>query len=340
MREHGITGRRLRTLLARAARRRVAVVGDLMLDRYLYGAADRLSPEAPVPVVRVRRECDVPGGASNVAWNVRALGGAASVCGVIGRDAPGRALRGLLAERGVDTTGVQETRAARTTVKTRVLADRQQAVRIDWEDELRLPPAELNRFCGRVADTVAGADALVMEDYGKGTLAQAVADAALRAAAARGIPSGYDPKDDHALAVRGVTVATPNRKEAFICAGRPDPGGDVHPLRDRALRAAGEALLEKWEAKHLLITLGPQGMLLMAPGASPRHIPTRAREVYDVSGAGDTVIATCLLALAAGADFAEAAEMANYAAGVVVGKLGTATCSPAELRAAVAADTQ
>jgi D-beta-D-heptose 7-phosphate kinase/D-beta-D-heptose 1-phosphate adenosyltransferase len=332
-----LDAQRLRRILARFPEQRIVVVGDLMLDRYIHGAVERISPEAPVPVVRVREERRVPGGASNVAWNVRALGGEAAVCGVVGRDAAGRELLALLGRRGIRTAGVQARPGVRTTVKTRVIAERQQVVRIDWEDRLEWPATASERFCARVEREVAKASGVILEDYGKGVVVQPVVEAALRSARRAGVPSGLDPKDNEQLRVRGITVATPNRREAFVGAGRADPGAGPDPLRDVALLGTARALLRRWQPRHLVVTLGPQGMLLAAPGERPRHIPTRAREVFDVSGAGDTVIAACLLSLAAGATHEEAAEIANYAAGVVVGKIGTATCTPAELLRYVAA---
>ncbi len=324
---------RVKDIIGGFRRQRIAVVGDLMLDRYLHGTVERISPEAPVPVMRVREERHVPGGASNVAWNIRALGGHAEVCGVTGADASGRELAALLRRRGIGTRGIVKQRGVRTTVKTRVIAERQQVVRIDWEDGLAWDRADLSAFCERTAGIVAGSTGLILEDYGKGVVAQPVVGAALRAARKARIPSGLDPKDNRRLRVRGISVVTPNRREAFVSAGMDDPGAGPAPLRDRPLRRAADALLAAWEPQHLVVTLGALGMLLAEPGGRPRHVPTRAREVFDVSGAGDTVIAVCVLALAAGAAHLEAAELANYAAGVVVGKIGTATCTPAELLA-------
>lgn len=326
-------GNSVRELLGRFAGLEVLVVGDLMLDRYLFGTVDRISPEAPVPVVRVRSEKQVPGGASNVAWNVKALGAGASVGGVIGRDEAGATLRRLLEEAAVSPLALFESGSARTTIKTRVMAERQQALRVDWEDDLALTEAEWAAFLKNLDTAVRRASGVILEDYGKGVITQPVVDAVLRAATATGIPVGMDPKDNHELNTTGVTVITPNRKEAFHGAGVHDPGPVDDPLQDKKLRLVGDILLEKWAPKQLLITLGPQGMLLLAPDRTPRHVPTRAREVFDVSGAGDTVVAVCTLALAAGAGFREAAELANYAAGVVVGKMGTATCTPQELLA-------
>lgn len=324
----------VRDRLAAMRGRRILVVGDLMLDRYVYGAVERISPEAPVPVVRVTRETLMPGGGGNVAWNLRAMGAEVSVAGFLGRDREGRALAALFRRRGVNADLSPALAGARTTVKTRIVAERQQVVRVDRDAAPRLSARELDRFRRRVAAAAAKSDGVILADYGKGALSQPIADAALDAAQTAGIPIGLDPKNP-ALRVPGITVVTPNRKEAFLIAKLADPGSADDPLADAPLLAAAARNLRHWGARQVLVTLGPHGMLIAAPRRAPLHVPTRAREVFDVSGAGDTVIAVCVLALAAGADFVEAAEIANYAAGVVVGKMGTATCSPDELLAAV-----
>lgn len=322
---------RARSIVSRFPRQKILVVGDLMLDHYIYGHVSRISPEAPVPVVHVRREHSMPGGACNVAANVRALGGSAAVAGVIGRDLQGRRLLSLLRDAEIGTEAVLPVAGRPTTVKTRVVAERQQVVRVDWEKPANLTPQEIRAFSKRLAKAFDGVSAVVIEDYGKGVLTQEVVDIVMRQARSRNIPVGLDPKENYALRFDGLTVAKPNRKEAFAHAGLPDPGAVENPAEDPALLEAAERLLQKWNPRLLMITLGAQGMLLAEPGKTPRHVPTRAREVFDLSGAGDTVIATCMLAIGAGADFISAAELANYAAGVVVGKLGTATCSKEEL---------
>ena len=320
-------------LLARFADQRILVVGDLMLDRYVYGKVDRISPEAPVPVVLVTEEKGMPGGACNVALNVQTLGARGTMAGVMGEDAAGEELKRLLAEMQVDPRGLLEDARAQTTVKSRVVAERQQVVRVDRERAGGLPPEVLEAFCGRIEAAMADATGVVIEDYGKGLVEQGVVDVVLAAARARGIPVGFDPKENHALNVRGITVATPNRKEAFAAVGMKEPFAPGDPMQDEALKEVGRRLYEKWQPTLcLLLTLGPQGMLLVKGGEPALHVPTRAREVFDVSGAGDTVIATCVLALASGANPEEAAELANYAAGIVVGKLGTAPCTAQELR--------
>ncbi len=323
--------KRARELLARFPRKKILVVGDLMLDRYIYGAVSRISPEAPVPVVHVSREFAVPGGATNVAHNIRAIGGGSAVAGIIGSDKAGSELAALLRKSGVGLRAVQKLAGHPTTVKTRIVAERQQVVRVDWESRLVLSRSQLAVFCRRVEREMLRADGVIIEDYGKGLIRQEIVSAVLKAAKRRGIPVGLDPKDNEELNVAGVTLATPNRKEAFFAANVEDPGAKENPLRDEALFRVGRILLRKWRPGLLAITLGPHGMLLLEKDKPPKHVPTRAREVFDVSGAGDTVIGACTLAVAAGATFEEAAEIANYAAGVVVGKVGAATCTPEEL---------
>lgn len=333
-----LTRERAQELLERFTRQRILVVGDLMLDRYIYGDVHRISPEAPVPVVSVTHEKSMPGGASNTAWNVQSLGGSALLAGVVGRDTAGSELRDLLARGGVDLSAVLDLENIRTTVKMRIIAERQQVVRVDWDDEFDVGAGPERLFMERVMDCVERATGIILEDYGRGVLRQPLVDRVLERARQRGIPVGLDPKRGQELVVRGITVATPNRHEAFAFAGLRETHARAHPLEDKPLLEASERLLKLWDCEQVLITLGPLGILLRTRAGELLHVPTRAREVFDVSGAGDTVIATCLLALASGATPIEAAELANYAAGVVVGKLGTATCSPAELLAFMATD--
>ena len=327
---------RARLLTESFRHQRILVVGDLMLDKYIHGSVERISPEAPVPVVRVARERQVPGGAANVAWNVCSFGGQAVIAGVVGPDAAGRDLLKLMAGQGIGTDAVRVVQGLQTTVKMRVLADRQQVVRVDWDADSEFPQADVDAFCDMISRQIKTCTGVVIEDYSKGIVRQDVIDAVLSGAKKKGIPVGLDPKDNLDLTIKGITLATPNYREAHVCSGlpvkAPPPG---NPLNDPSLKKASKLLLTIWEPEQLLVTLGPNGMYLVAPNRAARVIPTRAREVYDVSGAGDTVIATCVMALAAGASFDEAAVLGNNAAGVVVGKLGTAVCSPAELLASV-----
>jgi D-glycero-beta-D-manno-heptose-7-phosphate kinase len=326
-----ITTERARELLARFAKQRVLVVGDLMLDRYVYGEVNRISPEAPVPVVRVSRETSMPGGAANVAWNINALGARASVGGVLGRDHAALALKQLLGRGRISTAGVLTVGGLTTTQKMRIVAERQQVVRVDWEGRPHLSRSAIGRYRRLLAREVRRSTAVIIEDYSKGVVNQRVVDTILREAGKAGIPVGLDPKFNREITFSGLTVATPNRKEAYFTAGLPESPPHENPLKDKPLLNVGRKLLKLWSPRLLMITLGAQGMLLMAPGEPTKHVPTRARAVFDVSGAGDTAIATCLLALAAGAAPVEAAELANYAAGVVCGKPGTATCNREEL---------
>ena len=309
-----------------------------MLDRYVHGQVDRISPEAPVPVVKVLRERSVPGGACNVALNIQALGGHAELSGAIGTCGMGDELLGHLHRAGVGTEGVYRADDITTVVKTRILADRQQMLRVDHEAADLIDLMSVPEFAGRLDRVMAKVHGVVLEDYGKGVLRQSVVSQVLEQARARGVPSGFDPKDNHELDVRGVTFATPNRKEAFHVAGLRDRTPEADPLQDVHLGLVSERLRDLWAPEHLAITLGPQGMLLKSGDGDAQHVSTRAREVFDVSGAGDTVIATILMALCVGATFREAAELANAAAGIVVAKLGTATTTPDELLAALAED--
>ncbi|MDF7801674.1 PfkB family carbohydrate kinase [Pontiellaceae bacterium B1224] len=326
-----ITVQRAQELLQDTSKKKILVVGDLMMDRFVYGNVSRISPEAPVPVVHVSHEKAMPGGACNVASNLLALGGQAAMAGIIGNDSVGIELKNQLTASGVSLNAVLENSVHPTCEKTRIVADRQQIVRIDREEYLTISETEMASFCELIEAEVALADGVIIEDYGKGSVQQQVVDTVLAAAAKKNIPVGYDPKDDHILKMEGVSVVTPNRKEAFGSAGIAEGKPCTNPLEDEALLEVGRVLDEKWKARHTLITLGPHGMLLLNQGDAAQHIPTRAREVFDVSGAGDTVIASYIMALACGATYLEAAELSNFAAGVVVGKLGTATCTQLEL---------
>jgi len=322
---------RANALLSEFSHQKILVVGDLMLDRYIYGNVERISPEAPVPVVHVSGEKSVPGGAANVAWNISSLGAKAIVNGVLGHDQAAVDLKTILGGADVSMSGSLEADELRTIVKMRIIAERQQVVRVDWEGRRELTDSQMDMFCERVAQGISNATGVILEDYGKGVIQPQVVDTVLAAAKKAGVVVGFDPKDNHQLVVDGVSVATPNRKEAFMIAGIKETPAHPDPLKDENLLEVVRILQRKWSPKMLLITLGAHGMLLAGDDGVTAHVPTRAREVFDVSGAGDTVISVCVLALAAGATPREAAELANYAAGVVVGKLGTASCTREEL---------
>jgi len=316
-----ITRDRLVALLDAAPRHRVAVVGDAMLDIYLRGDVDRISPEAPVPVVRVRERKHALGGAANVAQNVLALGAACAMVCAVGDDAAGEALETMLADAGASTEGV--VRAPRpTTTKTRIVARAQQLVRVDEEEDAELTGADVAALAEVVRTSVRNADALVLEDYNKGALATPVIVAAIEEARARGIPIVVDPKFRNFFEFRGATIFKPNRRELEAAVGATLDLDSANALPATCARLGVE---------HLLLTLGERGMVLVSADGEVGRIPTTAREVYDVVGAGDTVTAYLAVMLAAGATPAEAAVVANFAAGVEVGKLGAQTVNTAEV---------
>jgi D-beta-D-heptose 7-phosphate kinase/D-beta-D-heptose 1-phosphate adenosyltransferase len=315
---------RLADLLDAAASRRVAVVGDAMLDVYLRGDVERISPEAPVPVVRVRERKLALGGAANVAQNVAALGAGCELVATVGGDTAGGTLRAMLGAMGADPRGLLEV-ARPTTTKTRVLARAQQVVRFDEEDDSDITDGDVTRVLDAVAAAVADADAVVLEDYNKGVLVAPVIRRAIAAARDRGLPVVVDPKYRNFFCYQGATVFKPNRRELESALGA---AVDIeHPeALPEALRRLG--------VEHLLLTLGERGMALFDADGEVHRVPTTAREVYDVVGAGDTVTAYLAAMLAAGASAREAAVIANFAAGVEVGKLGAATVAPEEVLAA------
>lgn len=315
---------KLERLLARFAERHVLVLGDLMLDEYLWGAVSRISPEAPVPVVAVRSESLRLGGAGNVAANLRALGARVSVVGCVGDDVAGERLVHELEAQGIKADGVGVVRGRPTTVKSRVVAGSQHVVRFDREVVSNLPPAVVRQLAAATAARLREADALLVSDYAKGVIGPGLLQRVLPPARRQGLPIVADPKVPHLALFRRVTLVTPNHHEAAQATGR--------PLSTEAdLVAIGAILQKRLGGSALLITRGEQGMTLFEPDGTVTHIPAVAQEVYDVTGAGDTVAATLTLALAAGASFRVAAVLANHAAGCVVGKVGTATVSRSEL---------
>jgi D-beta-D-heptose 7-phosphate kinase/D-beta-D-heptose 1-phosphate adenosyltransferase len=330
---------RLREILAGAKRKRILVIGDLMLDEFVWGKVGRISPEAPVPVVEVTGESFYPGGAANVARNLREFVEEVAVVGLIGSDRGGRHLRELLAGQKIDTADILEDAGFQTIVKTRIIARQQQIVRVDREKVRTPSPDQVSRITESVRARLAQIDAIIFEDYGKGLLSSdlvgQISDDAIRA----GKIVSADPNPRHPLEWKNTTAVKPNRNEAFLAAGLPwsDP---IDPAdQDKALLRAGEILLEKWDTKFVLITLGEQGMMLFQKGNRPHYIPTKVRQVFDVSGAGDTAIALFTLALCCEATPVEAAEIANHASAVVVGKLGTATVTHEELVASFQDDS-
>jgi len=324
---------RVRKLLASAKQTRVLVVGDVMLDQFIWGRVARISPEAPVPVVEFERENSMPGGAANVARNLTALNAATELLGAIGRDEAGANLKRLLDTQKVGCDGLLKLPGRMTSVKTRIIAQQQQIVRMDRETKNSLDPKATRRLIAAIEKESADAAAVIVGDYGKGVVTQELLDELKGLCRARGIWLSLDPKPVHHLDLVGLSLITPNRNEAFELAGVADGIRAERPLEDTNLLRVADKLLADLRPALLLITLGDQGMLLCQRGQRPFHIPTVAQEVFDVSGAGDTVIATFTLAIAAGALPVEAAIFSNHAAGVVVGKVGTATVTPEELLA-------
>ncbi|MBI4395259.1 MAG: D-glycero-beta-D-manno-heptose-7-phosphate kinase [Candidatus Omnitrophica bacterium] len=313
-------------LVERFSETKILVIGDWMLDEFVWGTVERISPEAPVPVVNVSRESFVPGGALNVANNIRTLGGCVYPCGLVGRDLRGRMLVKAMRKEGIDTSGAIYDQARPTTLKTRVVAHSQQVVRFDREDNRELSREHLQKALLFVSKMLPKVDAVIIEDYGKGMITAELLTGVLKETKRLGKPVLVDPKEKHFSYYKGVTAITPNRKEAFEAYGRMKNGRipDIHEV--------GKGLLKQFSCQAVLITLGEEGMILFEQNGAVTKIPTAAQEVYDVSGAGDTVIAVFAMAHAAGATVKEAAILSNCAAGIVVGKLGTATLTQEELK--------
>ncbi|HUE49850.1 MAG TPA: bifunctional ADP-heptose synthase [Candidatus Dormibacteraeota bacterium] len=322
---------RLQEILERAPAKRILVVGDLMLDEFVWGKVGRISPEAPVPVVEVTGESFYPGGAANVARNLREFVDHVAVVGLFGKDRSGQQLSELLVERKIDISNAVEDETFHTIVKTRIIARHQQVVRVDREQFAGPSREQVGRVVAAVRKNLPEIDAIIFEHYGKGFLTTELVSQIARDARAAGKIVAADPNPRHSIDWRGMTVVKPNRTEAFLEAGIPWRDPDELPSEDVDLRRAGQALLKKWETKYLLVTLGEQGMMLFQENEAPHYIPTKARQVFDVSGAGDTAIALFTLGLVCEATPVEAAEIANHASAVVVSKLGTATVTKEEL---------
>jgi rfaE bifunctional protein kinase chain/domain len=315
---------RLLQLIQRIKSSRVVVIGDIMIDRYLYGDTERLSPEAPVPVVTVRDRTAKLGGAANVAANVASMGASCLLVGTVGDDGDGAAIRQELAVARLDGRHVVTIAGRPTTSKTRIIARSQQIVRIDDEVDALLEGPDLSRLIRSASEALADADALLLEDYNKGSLAPTLITEVMAVARRRGIPVVVDPKYRQFFAYAGATVFKPNRRELESALGA---------AVDLQNRNAIPEVLARLKVDNLLVTLGADGMLLVMKDGGSLRIPSIARQVFDVSGAGDTVTAWLGTALAAGASLVEAAQLANYAAGVEVAKPGVATVSPEEVLA-------
>jgi D-beta-D-heptose 7-phosphate kinase/D-beta-D-heptose 1-phosphate adenosyltransferase len=320
--------------LDRFAKVRILVIGDVMLDHFVRGNVRRISPEAPVPVVEVIEETFNPGGAANVACNIAAFTGSVALMGRMGQDAQAAQLATLLNGEGVGTGSMLVSDSIPTISKSRVVARQQQIVRVDREKLQKLTSAELEEVAVKLRGLAGSLDAIILEDYGKGFITGPLMETVAAIAKESGLLVTVDPSPRNPISWSGVGLVKPNRLEAFAAAGIEDSHLTVAPAENEELLRVGQVLLEKWDAPLVLITLGEQGMMLFQRDHAPHHIPTRAREVYDVSGAGDTAIAVLTLALASGMKPEDAADVANHASGIVVGKLGTASVTPEELLAA------
>ncbi|MFH1460245.1 MAG: D-glycero-beta-D-manno-heptose-7-phosphate kinase [Candidatus Omnitrophota bacterium] len=314
---------RLRFLLEKFKQSKVLVIGDIMLDQFIWGEVSRISPEAPVPVVHLQRESLMPGGAANVACNIGALNGKAGIIGVIGNDHWGKILKALI-KRSADTKGIVTDRERQTSLKTRIVARHQQVVRVDREEIKEINKKISQKIINFIKNNLNNINAIIIEDYGKGVINPFLLEQILKAVKRKNFIITVDPKEEHFSYYHGVTCITPNQHEAEKATG-------INIIDEKSLEMAGRKLLKKIKACAVLITRGEQGMSLFIRGKKTIYIPTQAQEVFDVSGAGDTVIGAFTLALASGATFEEAAHISNYAAGVVVGKVGVGTCTPAEL---------
>jgi D-glycero-beta-D-manno-heptose-7-phosphate kinase len=318
--------KRLIQYIDRFPKARILVVGDMMLDHYIWGNVSRISPEAPVPVVHVTKETVLLGAAANVVNNVHALGGSVRVCGVIGHDDAGRQLSHMLRAKGIHTDGLIVESGRPTTIKTRVIAHSQQVVRFDRETKDGIDRDTHRRIYDAVKQHVDdGLDAIILSDYSKGVVTRELVRDIVKLTNKRDLIVSVDPKVNHFGMYSGVTILTPNTKEASL-------GSKIEIESENSLLKAGTTLLKRLKCRAVLITRGEQGMSLFERSGRITHIPTVAREVFDVTGAGDTVISTLTLAMAAGAPMVDAARLSNVAAGIVVAVVGTATVKPEELK--------
>lgn len=324
-------------LLEEFSKQHILVIGDVMLDWFIWGSVARISPEAPVPVVEVQSESRYPGGAANVARNLTPFGTRIELAGLYGTDPNGALLADTLAECGIGTAFCLQDEGMQTITKTRVVARQQQVVRIDREKRWPVSPEQVSVLMEALGPVLPDLDGIIIEDYGKGFITPELVEALLKAAEPHGLVITVDPKPGNPIKWRGVTTVKPNRSEAFACAGVEDLHRDSgrHPLKDEPLLAVGKALLDQWACHQVLLTLGEQGMLVFTEGGAPILMSAKAREVFDVSGAGDTAIAIYTVCLCAGLSAPDAAGIANLASSIVVGKLGTSPIEKDELLASI-----
>lgn len=317
--------KRLKSIISKFSSVKIVVIGDLILDEFIWGKVSRISPEAPVPVVWVDHESFMPGGATNVANNIRSLGGEVSVVGVAGEDQWGNILTQELENKNIDTAGIIIDSTRPTILKTRIVAHSQQVVRVDREKIEGLDKSIITKLVNFVQEKIEEVEAIIIEDYGKGVITPALLKKIVPLAKKLGKIIAVDPKENHFSYYKGITAITPNRHEAEIAS-------HMEIKDENTLLKAGRKLLKKFACQVVLITLGEKGMCIFERSGRITQIPTVAQQVYDVSGAGDTVIGTFTLAKACGANNIEAAYLSNFAAGIVVGKVGIAVVTPEELK--------
>ncbi|RMA97909.1 D-glycero-beta-D-manno-heptose-7-phosphate kinase [Hydrogenothermus marinus] len=303
-----ITKERAKQIISNFKDKKILIIGDLILDKYLWGEVERISPEAPVPVVDVKKETVNLGGACNVAWNISTLGAKASIVGVVGKDENGKILKNMLVEKNIEPILIEdETRP--TTEKTRIIAVSQQLIRIDKESKEKLSKNVKEDVIKKVKNIIEDFDAVIISDYGKGVVSRELIEISIKAKK----PVFVDPKPSNFHLYEGITIMTPNKKEAYEC---------IKESRETPIEEVGKKIKEKLRTENLLITLGSEGMMLFE-GDKITHIPAKAKKVFDVTGAGDTVISVLTVSKVSGATWEEAASLSNYAGGWVVGEIGT-----------------
>jgi D-glycero-beta-D-manno-heptose-7-phosphate kinase len=320
----GISLKRVEQILNETKNRRILVVGDLMLDRFIWGKVSRISPEAPIPVVEVESTTSMPGGAANVVNNICTLGGKGIVAGVVGSDNDGKELVNQMETLGADVSGIILSQKIDTVVKTRVIAHHQHVVRIDHDHSLDGNGYFEEKIIEFLNDKAGKIDAVILEDYGKGVLTERIVKEVINLSKNHHFIIAADPKIEHDIDFSNINVITPNIAEACYFAGK-------NLQRIKNVDEVGQILLEKWKGTAILVTMGEKGMCLFENNAKSRYIATKPKDVFDVAGAGDTVIATLALALASGANLYESAVIANIAAGIVVQKSGVATAKCEEI---------
>lgn len=329
---HSLATSTAKQLLSQCSGKTIAVVGDVMLDRYFWGAVNRISPEAPVPVIDLEHESLHLGGAANVAGNLRALGVNPLLCGVIGDDNSGAMVMDILESMGCSAAGMIRLAHRPTTVKTRIIGNNQQMLRVDREIREAITAAEADMLLASVMN-IPDLSGIILEDYNKGVMTKELIHSLCSIAQARNIPVFVDPKFNHFFEYKGVTVFKPNRKEAQEALGFSLRTSDE-------IQKAGKELLSRLECENVLLTLGEQGMMLFEQNGNISSVPTRARKVSDVSGAGDTAIAMLAAAMAGGASIQEAAALSNYAAGIVCEQPGIVSVTPDEVIYAIDIDAE